>query len=185
MTRTSLLIGLVIALAAAGCRGSSDATNQPLAPTSLPSSQRPPSGLTVNGRKSLTAISETSQLTAVATWPDGTARDVTAEVRWNSHDSSVATVSSSGLATAVGFGAARIDAGYGSLNSTFQIGVTPAGTFAVTGNVREPGQGALAGVRVLEPVSGRSRAHGSIGRLHAGRVGQHSSPVREGWLRAW
>ena len=43
---------------------------------------------------------------------------------------------------------------HGSLNTTVQIVVTPAGTFAVTGDVREPGQGTLAGVRVLEPVSG-------------------------------
>ena len=112
--------------------------------------------LMVNGRKSLSAIGETSQLTAVATWSDGTAREVTDQVRWNSHDPSVASVSSSGVAAAVGFGAARIDAGYEGLNNTFQISVTPAGTFAVTGEVREPGQGPLTGVRVLEPVSARS-----------------------------
>jgi hypothetical protein len=156
MMRESLLICVIIALTGAGCGSSSPSVNQPLAPTTDPSVQRPPSALTINGRKSLSAIGETSQLTAIATWPDGTARDVTVEVRWNSHDSSVAAVSSSGLATAVGFGAARVDAGYASLNNTFQIGVTPAGTFAVTGDVREPGQGGVAGVRVLEPVSGRS-----------------------------
>lgn len=133
MMRESLLICIIIALTGTGCGGSSDSVNQPLAPTTVPAGQRPPLALTVNGRKLLSAIGDTSQLTAIATWPDGTARDVTAEVRWNSHQPSVATVSSSGLATAVGFGAARIDAGYGSLNNTFQIGVTPAGTFAVTG----------------------------------------------------
>jgi hypothetical protein len=155
MTRESLLIGVVIMSACAGCGGSSNSANQVVGPTPVPSAQRPPS-LTVDGRKSLSAIGETSQLRAVVTQSDGTSRDVTGEVRWNSRDPLVATVSSSGLATALGFGAARIDAGYNTLNSSFQIEVTPAGTFAVVGEVREPGQGSVPGVRVLEPVSGRS-----------------------------
>ena len=154
--RTSLLPCLIFALAGAGCGGFSDSASQPLAPTAVPAGQHPPTALLTSGRKSLRAIGETSQLTATATWRDGTTRDVTAEVRWNSRNVSVATVSSSGLATAVGFGAAQIDGTYDSLLVTFQIEVTPAGTFAVTGSVREPGQGAVAGVRVLEPVSGRS-----------------------------
>lgn len=154
MTQEPRLICVVIALTGAGCGGSGGSTNQPFAPTAISSGS--PRTLVVNGRKLLSAIGETSQLTAVATWSDGTAREVTNQVRWNSHDSSVASVSSSGVAVAVGFGAApRIDAGYEGLNNTFQISVTPTGTFGVTGDVREPGQGPLIGVRVLEPVSGK------------------------------
>jgi hypothetical protein len=166
VTRESFLICVVIALAGTGCGGSNYSANPATAPTPVSSGQRPTS-LTVNGQKSLTAIGETTQLTAVATSQDGTARDVTNEVRWSSQNASVATVSSSGLATAVGFGATRIDAmldaGGGSLNNSFQIAVTPAGTFAAAGDVREPGQGALAGVRVLEPVSGRSTLTDQLG----------------------
>jgi len=156
MLRKSFLICVVAALQGTGCGGSHDAAAPPLAPTSVDVSLRPPTALTVTGRKSFSVVGETSQLTAIATWPDGNARDVTPDVRWNSHDPSVATISSSGIATAVGFGVARIDAAYGSLNSTHHVSVTPAGTFAVTGEVREPGQGALGEVRVFEPVSGRS-----------------------------
>ena len=126
--------------------------------------------MVASGRKSLSAIGETSQLTAIAKWPDGTTRDVTADVRWTSRNPSVATVSSSGLATAVGFGAAQIEGLYGSLMTIFQIGVTPAGTFAVTGSVREPGQGALTGVRVLEPVSGRSTLTDQSGNYTLGEL---------------
>ena len=157
--RESLLIGLLSALIVAGCGGSNYSADPPIGPSPVPAGQRPPSTLTVNGNRSLTAIGETSQLAAIATWPDGT-RDVTSEVRWDSQNSSVVTMSSNGLATALGFGAARIEArfewGGGSAYASFQIAVTPAGTFAATGDVREPGQGALAEVRVLEPVSGRS-----------------------------
>jgi Big-like domain-containing protein len=160
MRHTFLSIFVVIALVGTGCGGSNYSANPTTGPSTVPAGQSSPISLTVNGRKSLAAIGETSQLTAVATLRDGTARDVTNEVRWDSQNPAVATVSSSGLATAVGFGAARIDArldsGGGSQNNSFQIAVTPAGTFAATGDVREPGQGAVAGVRVLEPVSGRS-----------------------------
>ena len=142
------LLGFAAGLAA-GCRDS----GQPLTPTSVPLSDRL-LALTVTGRTSLTAIGETSQLTAIATASDGTKREVVADVSWNSLNSAVVTISSSGLATAVGFGGARIDVSHRSVSTTVQILVTPAGTFVVTGNVREPGQGGLAGVHVLEPVSG-------------------------------
>jgi hypothetical protein len=121
--------------------------------------------------KSLSAIGETSQLTATATGPDGAARNVTVDVQWSSGNPSVATISSSGLATAVGFGAAQIEGRYGSLLAVFQIGVTPAGTFAVAGAVREPGQGGgLGGVRVLEPVSGRSTLTDQSGNYTMGAL---------------
>jgi hypothetical protein len=161
MTRECLPICVVIALAAAGC-GSNESAAQLVAPTPVPSALSAPS-LTVDGRTSLSAIGETSQLRAVVTQSDGTSRDVTNDVRWNSRDPFVATVSASGLATAVGFGAARIDAAYDTLNSSFQIAVTPAGTFAATGEVREPGQGPIAGVRVLEPASGKSTLTDQLG----------------------
>ena len=110
----------------------------------------------VDGRKSLSAIGETSQLTALARWRDGSTRDVTTTARWSSQNTSVVTVSSSGLAMANGFGAARIEVTYEGSMYAFQLSVTPAGTFAATGDVREPGQGTLSGVHVLEPVSGKS-----------------------------
>ena len=158
--RESLLIGLLSTLVVGGCGRSNDSANPATGPSTVTSGQRSPSTLlTVSGSRSLTAIGETSQLAAIATWPDGTL-DVTSEVRWNSQNPSVVTMSPNGLATAVGFGMARIDArfesGGGSASASFQIAVTSAGTFVVTGDVREPGQGTLAGVRVLEPVSGRS-----------------------------
>jgi hypothetical protein len=157
--RTSLLLCVVIALPGVGCGGSA---TQPLAPTAVASSQRPPT-LVGSGSRSLSAIGETSQLIAVATGTDGTTRDVTVQARWTSRNPSVVTVSSSGLATAAGFGAAQIEAAYESLLVTFQIEVTPAGTFAVTGSVREPGQGAVSDVRVREQVSGKSTLTDQLG----------------------
>ena len=115
--------------------------------------------LTLSGNNALTAIGDTTQLVGMASWSNGTTRDVTAEITWTSEDPSIVTISSSGLATAVAFGVARINAKYEPPNGGIwrvNISVTPTGTVAVAGDVREPGQGALAGVRVLEPVSGKS-----------------------------
>ena len=154
VTRASLPVCFVIALTGVGC-GSSNSAYEPVAPTVV--SSHTLSMLTINGRTSLDAIGETSQLNAVATFSDKTVRDVTSEVGWTSQNASVASVSSSGLVTAVGFGAAQISASYPNWGSlSVHVAVTPAGTFAVSGQVREPGQGAVAGVRVLERASGRS-----------------------------
>jgi len=150
-----LICVAVVTVTNAGCGGSSDLA-QPSAITTTPPSNTAPQSLMVDGRKSLSAIGETSQLTAIARLRDGSTRDVTSTARWSSQNISVATVSSSGLAMAIGLGAARIEVTYEEAMYGFQLSVTPAGTFAAVGDVREPGQGALAGVRVLEPVSGRS-----------------------------
>src|SRR5438876_1166519 len=49
--------------------------------------------LSVTGNASLTAIGETSQLTAVATFSDGAVKDVSRDTRWGSTDPSVMMVS--------------------------------------------------------------------------------------------
>jgi Bacterial Ig-like domain (group 2) len=136
----------------------------------------------VDGRKSLSAIGETSQLTALARWRDGSTRDVTSTARWSSQNTSVATVSSSGLAMANGFGAARIEVTYEGSLYGFQVSVTPAGTFAATGDVREPGQGTLTGVRVLEPVSGKSTLTDQSGTYTlAGLASRHLRFQKDGY----
>jgi Bacterial Ig-like domain (group 2) len=136
----------------------------------------------VDGRKALSAIGETSQLTALARWRDGSTRDVTSTARWSSQNTSVATVSSSGLAMANGFGAARIEATYEGALYAFQLSVTPAGTFAITGDVREPGQGTLTGVRVLEPVSGKSTVSDQSGMYTlAGLASRHLRFEKDGY----
>jgi Bacterial Ig-like domain (group 2) len=175
-------ISVIVALTAAACGGSSNSIVQPSALTTTPSASRGPSMLTVDGRKSLTAIGETSQLTARAGWPDGSTRDVTATARWLSLNTSVATVSSTGMVTGTGLGATRIEVTYESVMSAFQLSVTPVGTFAAAGDVREPGQGALAGVRVLEPVSGRSTLTDQSGNyMLAALASRHLRFEKEGY----
>jgi hypothetical protein len=55
-------------------------------------------------------IGETQQFTAVGTYSDGLTGDITNQITWASSNTSVATISPSGLATAVGSGTTRITA---------------------------------------------------------------------------
>ena len=65
----------------------------------------------------------TGQFTASGTYSDGTTHDITTQVTWTSSDTSVATVNSSGLATAVAAGTTTITATSGSIsgNTTFTV----------------------------------------------------------------
>ena len=77
---------------------------------------------TVSGESHVTAGSA-HQLTAIATMSDGTTADVTGSVAWATSDPAIASVSSSGLVTALAPGAARITATIGSVVGTFDITV--------------------------------------------------------------
>ena len=92
---------LACSLALVGC--SADRTLQTI--TVSPSSQE------------LTAVGQTVQFRAIATYTKGThpttTRDVTSEVQWSSSNAGVATIDAKGLATAVGGGETEISASLG------------------------------------------------------------------------
>jgi hypothetical protein len=80
-------------------------------------------------------VGETQQFTAVAKDASGnTISGVT--FTWSSDDTSVATVDSNGLATAVAVGNATITASAGGKSGTATLTVTPIPTFTVGGEVR-------------------------------------------------
>lgn len=68
-------------------------------------------------------MATTQQLTVTATYASGP-RDVTSEADYTSSDPSVATVSSSGLVTAVGEGSATVTVEFGGLTDTCSVTVT-------------------------------------------------------------
>ena len=103
----------------------------------------------------LRAPGETGQLTVEAFFTNGTSLDRTVEAEWTSQDPGVATVAPGGIVTAVGVGATRIDAVFDGKRSTVDVLITPPGTVAFTGLVREPGIGPMTGVLVREMGSNR------------------------------
>jgi hypothetical protein len=112
----------------------------------------------ISGNVSLTRVGETSQLTATATFSDGSTKDVSSEpsVRWTSNDPAVLTVSPSGLLTVVVFGSTGVSVTYQNRAAGQNVTATPPGTFVVAGWVREPGQSGVPVVRVTDTASGRT-----------------------------
>ena len=68
---------------------------------------------------------ETQQFTATGTFSDESTANVTNEVVWSSSNLSVATISSTGLATAVATGSDTVQASSGSINGSTGLTVTP------------------------------------------------------------
>jgi len=66
------------------------------------------SRLTISGKTTLAAVGETSQLTATATYADGTEADVTPAVRWSVSMPAVATVGPDGVLTARALGGTSV-----------------------------------------------------------------------------
>jgi uncharacterized protein YjdB len=71
-------------------------------------------------------VGTTQQLTATCTYSDGTSRDMTSQATWSSSNTGVATVSTSGLVTAVSAGSASITASNGGKSGSASIEVTAA-----------------------------------------------------------
>jgi uncharacterized protein YjdB len=64
------------------------------------------------------------QFTATGTYSDGMSYAITAQITWSSSNTSVATVSTSGLATTVAAGSTTITATYGSISGNTNLWVT-------------------------------------------------------------
>lgn len=173
MRRFAVVVAFLVEVAACG----SDRVGAPTAATVSPiAPSRQVTALTITGNTVLTAVGETAQLKATATFSDRTVNDVTAEASWTSSDSSVVSISASGLLMVLRFGAVVISARYETSYTTVLVRPTPAGTFVISGWVREPGQGGLGGVTVTDPATqttGLSNASGNYSLITLPRGDAH------------
>src|SRR5579875_1846983 len=70
------------------------------------------------------------QLTATGTYSDGSTRNLSSSVTWSSSSSAVATVSSTGMETAVAAGSATIQAVFNGFSASSQVTVLPVSSLA-------------------------------------------------------
>ncbi len=70
------------------------------------------------------AVAKTQQFTATGTYSNNSTKDLTSSVTWTSSDTTVATIDSRGLATAVAAGTATIKASSGSISGNTTLTVT-------------------------------------------------------------
>jgi Big-like domain-containing protein len=126
MKRTSTtLAGLVAAFAVATLSCGSTSPS--------PTGSAYQTGLTLVAPATI-APGSTVQLSARAMYSDGTNRDVTAQAQWHSSDTSVLTISATGLASALTDGNVTVSVVH--LGTTTQaITVVPTGTFELSGEV--------------------------------------------------
>jgi len=133
--------------------------------------------LSVTGKAALSAVGETSQLMATATFSDGSLKDVSSTASWWSTDVSVMTVSSTGLVTVVRLGTTTI---YAQFQQTTFLSVTATvpGTFVMAGVAQEPGQGDLAGLRVVDAASSLSTQTNQLGLYSLAPVATRQTHLR-------
>ena len=110
MIRWTQLLVVVVGLAgvAAACGGT----------TTSPSTV---SSLSVTGAAPSVSTNPTAQFLATATMSDGTTQDVTSQAVWSSSDPADATVSATGVVTAVAPGPVSVSATYQSITASDQI----------------------------------------------------------------
>jgi Bacterial Ig-like domain (group 2) len=88
---------------------------------STPSAPSTVSTVTVSG--GAPAVGASSQFTAIATLSNGATEDISTTATWSSSDTTVATVSPSGLVTSVGTGSAVISAAFSGVMGSDAISV--------------------------------------------------------------
>ena len=96
--------------------------------------------VTVNGLKSITvgapnasiASGATEQLTASAVYTDNSTKLITSQAAWQSSDPTVATVSASGLLTALKSGNVTVTATWNSISGTVGVSVTAGALSSIT-----------------------------------------------------
>lgn len=114
-----LLLPVLVALAGWGCSASSGPTASPTAPTTSPVVS-----VVITGGAALGAPGQTSQLTAIAGLSNGTTQDVSASAIWESSDPSVATVTRSGMVTAVAPGQLLVSATYQGRTASLPLNIS-------------------------------------------------------------
>jgi hypothetical protein len=122
MTMKSLFFGALFALMISGCGNSTDTADTPVVDNGKTVSK-----IDIEPSKDTLSKGATQQFTASAVYSDGTTQDVTSssDSVWNTSDPSIATVTSSGLATAVAVGIVDISVNYKGVVAKEHFAVTP------------------------------------------------------------
>ncbi len=123
MNRRLLLLTISSLLLPLGCGG--DDPTEPSSPTVVSIAVEGPPGGT-------TTVGGSGPFIAVATFSDGTTKDVTSEAVWTSSNTSVVTISATGQGQAVGVGQSEICAMYQGVSGCVLVTVTaPVATTSV------------------------------------------------------
>jgi hypothetical protein len=142
--RASLPLVLAFLVGAAGC--GDDNRAGPTSPTTP--NQPVVRSLNIGGVTTLQRPGEEVQLTAMATYSDGTTRNVSSEANWNADHSDIVSVGRSGLLTARSYGQCNVTASYASVSARVAVRVMPEGMFVLSGRISDETGLPLSSARV-------------------------------------
>lgn len=135
--RRVCLIGACIGLSSLiACHSATAPTSSSTGTTTTTGTTTSSPSVTVGGTTTLTAVGQTTQLTATEGLTDGTTQDVTTQATWQSSNAGIATVSATGLVTAVALGEATITATFQGVSGTAvtMLAVNLTGTWSGSGS---------------------------------------------------
>ncbi len=149
--------GLVSALAAGATTiqalSGSNSGSASLTVTAAPATSAPTlNGIVILPTSSHLARGTTVQLTVQGTYSDGSTANLSSTATWTSANSSIATVSSTGLATGIAAGITTVEAQIGSFSSTTTLNVSAATLTSVS--ISPSGASLAAGVPQQFTLSG-------------------------------
>lgn len=140
------LLALSVLVSSAAC-----GDDNPVSPTPTPQPLLTAQSINIVGVTALSRPGDTSQLTAIASFSDGTRRDVSAQVGWETDHRDVASVTRDGLLSARAYGECHVTVRYGSVSARAQVRVAPEGMFLLSGHVYEENGLPLFQARVSIP----------------------------------
>lgn len=120
-----LFILYATALVLAGCSGSRNQVPTPPPAITLTYVQVTPANVT-------TTVRSTQQFAAKGTFSDGSTADITSSVAWTSSDTTLVTISNSGLAMATAIGRPQVTATSGGISGSTRMIIVQAATRTVT-----------------------------------------------------
>jgi hypothetical protein len=156
MLKRLIPVAVLVSLIACGSGG----TTAPTTPTPPPPAAPTVTTVTVSGSGCTSGncsgqVGGTLQLTATAQLSDGSTQNVTAQAQWSSTNSNIASVSTSGLVSFRGAGAADITAVYQGKLGGVSLGLAPAGPRTSFGSGKYRVNSDIAAGRYFtDPVSG-------------------------------
>lgn len=147
MLRNSLRL-VMFCLVAVGCDG-----ENPVVPTGPTEPTGPPQSLAISGTTTFQGdLGTTSQLAAIARYPNGSSENVNGRTIWQSSDPLIVTVSGTGLLTTVGYGDAEVSAQFEGLTARADVAVMQP-TDAVAQSVEISGTTTFQALRITSQLA--------------------------------
>lgn len=128
------LLAVTVAVSIAGFVACGDSPKPPVSPSPPPSPQ--PTSISITGPAEV-APDGTAQFTAIATYPDSTTGNVTADAAWTTSAPAFLRSLGSGRYAGVAAGEGRANVSYRGRSSSKSVFVLPTGTFKLTGLIRD------------------------------------------------